>query len=96
MSLQPRTDAGSTRAAIRWGLLLAMVGTVGFRLPRVLHEWIAWREAQRIADASEVGAWSARLLVDVAGIAVVLAIGFAAFYVLRPEPGAKREGAVSE
>lgn len=85
MSLQPREDAGSIRGAIRWGLLLATVGTVGFRLPRVVHELSGWRDAARVADASGAEAWRMMLLVDCAGIAVVLAIGLAAFYVLRPE-----------
>ena len=84
MSLQAREDAGSVRAAIRWGLLLATVGTVGFRLPRVVRELSSWREAAKLADASGAEAWRTMLLVDGAGIAVVLAIGLAAFYFLRP------------
>jgi len=84
MSLQPREDAGAIRGAIRWGLLVATVGTIGFRLPRLMHEANAWRDAARVADASGAEAWRTLLLVDAAGIAVVLVIGLAAFYLLRP------------
>jgi len=49
-------DAGSIRSAIRWGLLLAAVATFGFRLPRLVHEFRAWRGAIRLGDAS--GSWS--------------------------------------
>jgi hypothetical protein len=84
MSLQPREDDGSVRVAVRWGLLLAMAGTVGFRLPRVVHELSAWRGASRMADAAGAETWRRMLMADGAGIAVVLAIGLAAFYFLRP------------
>jgi len=77
-------DAGSVKNAIRWGLLLAAVGTVGFRLPRLLSEFRQWRAALGMGDAVSTESWHTVLEVDLLASLLVLAMGIAAFYFLRP------------
>ena len=84
MTEQDKTDAGSIRNAIRWGLLLAATATIGFRLPRLVHYFRGWREAVRIGDSSAAEGWRTYLSVDAIGLLIVLAIGLVAFYALRP------------
>jgi hypothetical protein len=78
---QANEDAGSIRNAIRWGLLLAATATIGFRLPRLAHYL---REALRLGDSSGAEGWRTFLYVDAIGLLIVLAIGLAVFFVLRP------------
>ena len=77
-------DSGSAKNAIRWGLLLAAVGTVGFRLPRLVNEFRQWREALGLGDESGANGWHTVLAVDLIASLVVLVIGLAVFYFLRP------------
>ena len=84
MAAQANTDAGSIRNAIRWGLLLVAAATIGFRLPRVAHYFRNWREAVRLGDSSGTEGWRTFLLVDSIGLLIVLVIGLAVFFVLRP------------
>jgi hypothetical protein len=79
-----KTDARSIRSAIRWGLLLAAVATLGFRLPRLVHEFRAWREALRIGDSSGAEGWRTFLYVDSISLLIILALGVAIFWVLQP------------
>jgi hypothetical protein len=81
---QANAQAGSVRNAIRWGLLLAAIGAVGFRLPRLVSEFRQWRDALRVGDASGAEGWHTVLTVDLVGALVVLAIGVGLFYALRP------------
>jgi hypothetical protein len=81
---QNNADAGSVRNAIRWGLLLATVGTVGFRLPRLVGELRQWREALRADDAIGAENWHTMLKVDLLASLIVLALGLGVFYFLRP------------
>jgi H+/Cl- antiporter ClcA len=81
---QSNVDSGSVRNAIRWGLFLAAIGTIGFRLPRLAGEFRQWREALRIGDAMGAENWHTILKVDLVASLLVLALGFAAFYFLRP------------
>jgi hypothetical protein len=74
---------GSIRNAIRWGFLLAAVGTIGFRLPRLGSEARQWRGALRLGEAAAAEGWRAVLLVDCVGALVVLVIGGVVFYALR-------------
>jgi hypothetical protein len=83
VSLQPRIDAASMRNAIRWGFLLAGVATVGFRLPRIAHDFSNWRDALRLGDLSATQGWKSVLLVDSIGSLVVLGISIGLFYLLR-------------
>jgi len=75
---------GSIRSAIRWGLLLAAVATFGFRLPRLVSEFRAWRGAMRLADSSAAEGWRTFLVADSIGLLIVLAFGLVIFFVLRP------------
>ena len=83
MTAAVRTDAGSIRNAIRWGLLLAATATIGFRLPRLAHYFQNWRGALRLGDASGAEGWRTFLLVDSVGSLIVLAISLGVFFVLR-------------
>jgi hypothetical protein len=87
VTAEDKADAGSVRNAIRWGLLLAAVGTAGFRLPRLVNEYRAWREALGVGvgDSSSIEGWHTVLTVDLVGVLVVLAIGVGVFYALRPK-----------
>jgi len=78
-------DAASVRNAIRWGLLLAAVGTAGFRLPRLVNEFQAWRQAPNLGPSSDVQGWHRVLMVDLIGVLVVLAVGIGVFFLLRPK-----------
>jgi hypothetical protein len=84
MPVDSKADAGSFRSAIRWGLFLAAVATFGFRLPRLAHEFQAWRGAVRLSDASGAESWRTFLVADSIGLLIVLAFGLAIFFVLRP------------
>ena len=85
MKAEDSADAASVRNAIRWGLLLAAFGTAGFRLPRLVNECKAWREAPGLEHSSDVEGWHRVLTVELIGVSVVVAIGIAVFYVLRPK-----------
>ena len=85
MKAEDQADAASLRNAIRWGLLLAAVGTAGFRLPRLVNEFEAWREAPGLGPSSDVEGWHRVLLVDLMGVLLVLAIGIGVFFLLRPK-----------
>ncbi|MGB2591975.1 MAG: hypothetical protein WBG02_13130 [Candidatus Acidiferrum sp.] len=85
MAALDNADAGSIRNAVRWGLLLAAVGTAGFRLPRLVNEYHAWRDALNVADPSSAEGWHRVLKVELVGVLVVLAIGIGVFRVLRPK-----------
>jgi hypothetical protein len=84
LPVDSKADAGSIRNAIRWGLLLAAVATVGFRAPRLVSYFRYWREALRIGDSSAAEGWRTYLSVEAIGLLIVLAIGLAVFYALRP------------
>jgi hypothetical protein len=85
VAAQENADAGSIRSAIRWGLMLAAVGTAGFRLPRLVNEFRAWREVLGSGDASVTEGWRTVFQVDLIATLVVLAIGLGVFYLLRPK-----------
>jgi hypothetical protein len=85
VATQDSPDAGSIRNAIRWGLLLASVCTAGFRLPRMVNEYRAWRGAVGLEDPSAAEGWHRVISVELIGVLVVLAIGVGAFYLLRPK-----------
>jgi hypothetical protein len=81
---QAKAQTGSIRGAIRWGLLLAAVATVGFRLPRLVSYFRYWREALGMGDSSAAEGWRTYLSIEAIGLLIVLAIGLALFYGLRP------------
>ena len=84
MPVDSKTEAGSIRSAIRGGLVLAAVATFGFRLPRVAHEFRAWRGAVRLGDGAGAESWRTFLAADSIGLLIVLAFGLVIFLVLRP------------
>ena len=65
--------------------MLAAVGTAGFRTPRLVKEFMAWRGAPGLGPSSDVVGWRTVLLVDLLGVLLVLAIGIGVFLVLRPK-----------
>ena len=90
MTTEANAQPGSLRNAIRWGLLLAAIGTTGFRLPRLISEFRAWREALQLGDSSAAEGWRTHLLVDGISAAVVLVIGLGVYWALRPRAKAAR------
>jgi len=84
VATQVNAEPGSPRNAIRWGLLLAAIGTTGFRVPRLISEFRAWREALQMGDSSGAEGWRTHLLVDGIAAAVVLVIGLGVYWALRP------------
>jgi hypothetical protein len=79
-----KTEAGSIRSAIRWGLVLAAAATLGFRLPRLANEFRAWRGAVQLGDPSSLERWRTFLVADSIGLLIVLVFGVVIFFVLRP------------
>jgi len=78
-----KSDSGSIRNAIRWGLVLAAVATFGFRLPRLVNEFRSWRGAVRLGDASAAESWRIFTIADSIGLLIVLAFGLMIFFALR-------------
>ena len=76
-------DPRSVRDAIRWGLLLAAVAVSGFRLPSTYRAFRDWREV-RFSDPSAAELYRLNLTANTVGIAIVLAVAFGVFYLLRP------------
>ncbi|HEY4818411.1 MAG TPA: hypothetical protein VIH67_13350 [Candidatus Acidoferrum sp.] len=74
---------GSTRDAVRWGLLLAAVAVSGYRLSRVARNFQEWRAALPMGR-SAADLYRTNFLVEGVGIAIVLAVGVGLFYILRP------------
>ena len=58
-------------------------------MPRLVHELREWRAAAGIGEAWAVEASRRTLLVDLAGMIVVLAVGLTVFFVLRPDSRGK-------
>jgi len=81
---ESKAGADSIRSAIRWGLVLAAVATIGFRLPRLVHEFRAWREAVGLGDASGTANWRTFFVADSIGLVIVLAFGVMVYFLLRP------------
>jgi hypothetical protein len=77
------TSRGSTRDAVRWGLLLAAVAVSGYRLPGTFRNFQQWRAALPI-DPSAADLYKTNLGVNAVGIAIILVVAAAAFYLLRP------------
>jgi hypothetical protein len=87
---ESKADAGSIRSAVRWGLVLAAVATFGFRLPRLVHEIRAWREAVQLGDASGAEGLRTFVIADTIGLLIVLAFGVVIYFVLRPRSTSQR------
>jgi hypothetical protein len=74
---------GSTRDAVRWGLLLAAVAVSGYRLPGTFRSFQQWRGAMAI-DPSAAELYRTSFTVNAVGIAIIVGVAIGAFYVLRP------------
>ena len=74
---------GSTRDAVRWGLLLAAVAVSGYRLPRVFRNLQEWRAALPV-DAAAADLYRTTFMAEAVGVAVVVGVGVGIFYLLRP------------
>jgi hypothetical protein len=79
----PDTGRGSTRDAVRWGLLLAAVAVSGYRLPATFRNFQQWRAALPV-DSSAADLYKVNFTVNAVGIAVILIVAMTAFYLLRP------------
>jgi hypothetical protein len=77
------TGQGSTRDAVRWGLLLAGVAVSGYRLPGTFRNFQQWR-ASLLVDPSAADLYKTNFMVNAIGIAVILIVAVTAFYLLRP------------
>jgi len=82
--LDSNAGEGSIRDAIRWGLFLATVATFGFRLTPLVRDFRGWRAAVRFGDASEGEALQTHLAADAISLLIVMGLGLALFFVLRP------------
>ena len=77
------TERGSTRDAVRWGLLLAAVAVSGYRLPGTFRNFRAWRAALPI-DPSAADLYKTNFIINAVGIAIILVVAAGVFYFLRP------------
>jgi hypothetical protein len=74
---------GSTRDAVRWGLLLAAVAVSGYRLPGTFRSFQQWRGALPI-DPSAAELFKTNFTVNAVGIVIILGVAITVFYFLRP------------
>ncbi|HLZ91542.1 MAG TPA: hypothetical protein VKQ28_07485 [Candidatus Acidoferrum sp.] len=79
---------GSRRDAVRWGLLLAAVAVSGYRLPGTLRNFQQWRAALPV-EPSAADLYKTNFAVNGIGMAIILGVAIAVFYLLRPR-AAKR------
>jgi hypothetical protein len=77
------TGQGSTRDAVRWGLLLAAVAVSGYRLPATVRNFQEWRAALPI-DPSAAELYKTNFSVNAVGIVIILVVAVGVFYLLRP------------
>jgi hypothetical protein len=77
------TSRGSTRDAVRWGLLLAAVAVSGYRLPGAFRSFQQWRAALPI-DPSAADLYKTNFGVNAVGMAIILVVAAGVFYLLRP------------
>jgi hypothetical protein len=81
-----QTGRGSTRDAVRRGLLLAAVAASGYRLPATFRNFQAWRAALPL-DLSAADLYKATFTANAVGIITILAVAAGVFYLLRPRAG---------
>jgi len=73
---------GSTRDAVRWGLLLAAVAVSGYRLPATFRNFQQWRAAMPV-DPSAADLYKANFTVNAVGIVIVVVVAVGVSYLLR-------------
>jgi hypothetical protein len=76
------TGRGSTRDAVRWGLLLAAVTVSGYRLPATFRSFQQWRGALPV-NSSAADLYKANFTVNAVGIVIILVVAVAVSYLLR-------------
>jgi hypothetical protein len=76
------TGRGSTRDAVRWGLLLAAVAVSGYRLPATFRNLQQWRGSLP-ADPSAADLYKTIFTVNAVGIVIILALAVGVSYLLR-------------
>src|SRR5258707_1925832 len=74
---------GSTRDAVRWGLLLAAMAVSGYRLPPTVRNFQGWRAALPL-DPSAADLYKAIFTVNAVGIVIILIVAVGGFYLFRP------------
>ena len=77
-----RIAPGSTRDAIRWGLLLSAVAVVGFRLPGTYGAFRGW-QGVRLSDPSAAASYRLHFTANAVGMAIILLVALGVFYLLR-------------
>jgi len=77
------TGRGSTRDAVRWGLLLAAVAVSGYRLPGAFRSFEEWRAALG-GDPAAADFYKTSFSINSVGIAIILVVAAGVFYLLRP------------
>jgi len=75
--------SGGYRTAVRWGLLLAGLITVGMRAPELHRFWFQWH-ALGEADATAAESYRRYFLVESGITLFVLAMAMGLFWVLGP------------
>jgi hypothetical protein len=79
----PDNAQGSTRDAVRWGLLLAAVAVSGYRLPATFRSLQQWRAALPV-DPTSALLYRANFTANAVGIVIIVGVAFGVFYFLRP------------
>ncbi len=77
------SGGGSTRDAVRWGLLLAAVAVSGYRLPATVRNFQQWCAALPL-DPSAADLYKTNFSVNAVGVVIILAVAVGVFYLLRP------------
>jgi len=76
------TGRGSTRDAVRWGLLLAAVAVSGYRLPATFRNFQQWRAAMPV-DPSAADLYKTNFTVNAVGIVIIVVVTVGVSYLLR-------------
>jgi hypothetical protein len=76
------TEQGSTRDAVRWGLLLAAVAVSGYRLPATFRNFQQWRAAMPV-DPSAADLYKTNFTVNAVGIVIIFVVAVGVSYLLR-------------
>src|SRR5260370_39197687 len=75
-----KSGGGSTRDAVRWGLLLAAVAVSGYRLPSTVRNFQEWRGGLAVGP-SAAGLYKKNFSINAVGIVIILALaGGGAFF----------------
>jgi hypothetical protein len=76
------TGRGSTRDAVRWGLLLAAVAVSGYRLPATFRNFQQWLAAMPV-DPSAADLYKTNFTVNAVGIVIIVVVAVGVSYLLR-------------